>query len=144
LTPSAFGNKNPMLKIKNHSHPNKKPCAWNFFNPILRTKNHLHSNKKHLVPGIFFQSMLKIKNRLHPNKKPYAGVGKPVLRIKKPMLVVLGRGKIFTGTNGIAIWQNYDPFGIRYMSPWCLLAFGLVCQNRRGNYEKRNALPAPG
>jgi hypothetical protein len=99
--------KNPMLRIKNHSHPNKKPCAWNFFNPILRTKNHLHSNKKHLVPGIFKKSMLKIKNRLHPNKKPYAGVENPMLRIKKPMLVVLGRGEKFTGTNGMFLEESH-------------------------------------
>jgi hypothetical protein len=38
--------KTPLLQIKIYSHPNIKPCAWNFLNPILRTKNHLHPNKK--------------------------------------------------------------------------------------------------
>jgi hypothetical protein len=68
LIPSVFGNKTPLLKIKNsmlgikiHSHPNKKPRAWKI--------------KK---------SMLRIKNHLHPNKKPCARVKNPMLRIKKP------------------------------------------------------------
>ncbi len=51
--------------------------------------------------------MLKIKNRLHPNKKPYAGVENPMLRIKKPMLVVLGRGEKFTGTNGMFLEESH-------------------------------------
>jgi hypothetical protein len=30
-----------------------------------------------------------------------------MLRIKKPMLVVLGRGKKFTGTNGIFLEESH-------------------------------------
>jgi hypothetical protein len=108
-----------MLGIKNHSHPNKKPCAWNFFNPILGIKNHLHPNKKPCAWN-FKKSRLRIKNHLHPNKKPYAGIKNPMLRIKKPMLVVLGRGKnllvLMECSLTKAIWQNYNPFGIPYVS----------------------------
>jgi hypothetical protein len=108
-----------MLGIKIYSHPNKKPCAWNFLNPILRTKNHLHPNKKPCAWKIK-KSMLRIKNHLHPNKKPCAKVKNPMFKIKKPTLVVLGRGKnllvLMEYFLRKAIWQNYNPFGIPYMS----------------------------
>jgi hypothetical protein len=47
-------------------------CVWKQKTPLLKIKNHSHPDKENLVPGILLNPILRTKNHLHPNKKPCA------------------------------------------------------------------------